>query len=1070
MTAKTLTKNPVGLTTQNKIRSVSDYDALRKVVSAERNSYETRISVGCSSCSASDAEALRIALTNAVVKNGLQDRVLVRISGCHGFCAQGPLVLMIPEGICYVQVKPEDADEIIEKTVAKGNIIKRLLYVDPKTNEAYQYERRIPFYKKQMRLLMDYNKRIDPRDIRTFIAIDGYDSLAKVLSRMSPEDVILEVKNSGLRGRGGAGFPTAFKWDFCRKAKGEPKYVICNADEGDPGAYMDRSVMESNPHSVLEGMIIGAYAIGAREGYIYIRNEYPVAVKHIQEAVKHAYEYGLLGKNILNTGFDFDVHVERGAGAFVCGEETALIAAIEGRPGVPMQRPPFPATNGLWGKPTNINNVETWANVPLIFTRGASWYSHFGTRNSKGTKIFSLVGKVRNTGLVEVPMGTTFREIIYDIGGGIKDDRQFKAVQTGGPSGGCIPEEYLDLMVDYESLAKAGSIMGSGGMIVMDEQTCMVDVAKYFMNFLRGESCGKCLSCREGTQRLWELLGDICEGRGTEEHVGLIEELALTVKESSMCGLGQTAGNPVLSTLRYFREEYEEHIRDGKCRAGVCTMGKAPCELGCPISMNIPAYIALTQAGRLDDAYRVLKRTNPFPSVCGRVCSQQCVSKCRRAQLDEALAIKNLKRFITDQGERPRVEKIPTTRKERIAVVGAGPSGLAAAWELRKRGYAVTVFEEHKDAGGMMRLCIPAFRLPHEVLEQEIQDIVATGVELRLGTKVGRDVSFAELDQDFKHIYLAVGAQFGAVLGIPGEKATGVYDALRYLKEVNAGRKTGLGRRVAVIGGGNTAIDAARTAVRDGASEVTIFYRRQRQEMPALKEEVEAAEAEGVKIEFLAAPVQVLANNDRVAALELRRMKLGDMDASGRRRPIPIEGSEFKVEVDAVISAVGQEADLGFVPAGSGVRITRNRVLVDGKFHTSMHKVWAGGDVVTGPAMVIDAIHAGVEAARAIDAAVRKAKGEGPWIPPLAEPIAIPMDPPAGSKKQPCVHMPTLAAGRRRDGFQEVETGYSDEQARLEASRCLRCDFKAEPPVVKKKGAGKTEIRKGKRGRGKKHA
>ena len=552
------------------IRSVADYDALRKETSAERNSYETRISIGCTSCSASDAAALSDAFKAEVARRGLQGKVLIRVSGCHGFCANGPLVVFTPQRFCYVKVKPSDVGEIVEETLVKNNVIERLLYKDPKTGQRFQVENQIPFYKRQLRLIMDYNKRIDPCEIRSYLAIDGYEAVIKALTRMSPEDVVLEVKNAGLRGRGGAGFPTGFKWEFCRKAKGSPKYIICNADEGDPGAYMDRSVLESNPHSILEGMIIGAYAIGASEGYVYVRNEYPLAVKHIRRAIEQAYELGLLGKNILGTGFDFDVRVERGAGAFVCGEETALIRSIEGERGEPRQRPPFPAIRGLFGKPTNINNVETWASVPLIITRGASWYSHFGTRSSKGTKIFSLVGKVRNTGLVEVAMGTTFREIIFDIGGGILDDRPFKAVQTGGPSGGCIPAEHLDSPIDYESLSKLGTIMGSGGMIVMDDRTCMVDVARYFMNFLRGESCGKCLSCREGTQRLWEVLGGICEGRGKPEDLSLIEELAHCVKDSSLCGLGQTAGNPVLSTLRYFRAEYEEHIHEKKCRAGVC--------------------------------------------------------------------------------------------------------------------------------------------------------------------------------------------------------------------------------------------------------------------------------------------------------------------------------------------------------------------------------------------------------------------------------------------------------------------------------------------------------------------
>ncbi|MCP2619579.1 NADH-quinone oxidoreductase subunit NuoF [Candidatus Aminicenantes bacterium AC-335-K20] len=428
----------------------------------------------------------------------------------------------------------------------------------------------MPFYQKQKRLLLENNLFIDPNKIEDYIAVGGYTALSKVLTELSPEQVIEIIKKSGLRGRGGAGFPTGKKWEITKKAKIKEKYIICNADEGDPGAYMDRSLLEGNPHSVIEGMIIGAYAIGASKGYIYVRDEYPLAVKNVTRAIQQARDYGFLGKNILGSGFDFDIEIYKGAGAFVCGEETALIASIEGRRGVPRQRPPYPAQKGLFGKPTNINNVETWANVPMIINKGPEWYSKIGTNGSKGTKIFSLVGKINNTGLVEVPMGMTLREIIYEIGGGIPGGKEFKAVQTGGPSGGCIPKQLLDLPIDFESLTEAGSMMGSGGMIVMDENTCIVDVAKYFLDFLRYESCGKCLSCREGTQRMWEIVDRITKGEGKEEDLELLEELAIVVKDASMCGLGQTAPNPVLSTLRYFRHEYEAHIKEKKCPAGVC--------------------------------------------------------------------------------------------------------------------------------------------------------------------------------------------------------------------------------------------------------------------------------------------------------------------------------------------------------------------------------------------------------------------------------------------------------------------------------------------------------------------
>ncbi|MCK4930802.1 MAG: NADH-quinone oxidoreductase subunit NuoF [Candidatus Aminicenantes bacterium] len=510
------------------------------------------------------------ALEETIKEKKLEDRVAVKITGCHGFCEAEPNIIIQPQNLFYQNVQPKDAEAIIEETVLNDQVIDKLLYKEHDTGEVKSSGPDIGFYKKQLRIVLGDNEQIEPIKIDDYFAVDGYSALAKVLKEMTPEEVIEQIKQSGLRGRGGAGFPTGNKWAFSRKAKSDKKYIICNADEGDPGAYMDRSLMEGNPHRVLEGMIIGAYAIGAEEGYIYIRDEYPVALKHITIAIKDAEALGLLGENILGSGLNFTVHISRGAGAFVCGEETAMIVSIEGGVGEPRQRPPFPAVRGLWKKPTNINNVETWGNIPIIINKGADWYAKIGTEGSKGTKIFSLVGKINNTGLVEVPMGITLREVIYDVGGGIPDNKKFKAVQTGGPSGGCLPTEKLDLPIDYASLTAAGSIMGSGGMIVMDENTCMVDVAKYFLNFLRDESCGKCISCREGTQRMWEIVSKISEGRGKMQDLDLLQELAVAVTDASMCGLGQTAANPVLSTLRYFRDEYVSHIRDKKCPAGVC--------------------------------------------------------------------------------------------------------------------------------------------------------------------------------------------------------------------------------------------------------------------------------------------------------------------------------------------------------------------------------------------------------------------------------------------------------------------------------------------------------------------
>ncbi len=521
-------------------------------------------------CHAAGCYPVAEALRKAMSTNGIEGKVDLRITGCHGFCERGPLVVIHPEKILYQRVKPEDVEAIVSETIKKGRVIERLLYEHPLTEEKIAREDDVPFYKRQKRIIFGNNGNIDPTSIEDYLAIGGYSALAKTLTSMDPVQVVEEVKKSGLRGRGGGGFPAGRKWESCRNAPGDKRYVICNADEGDPGAYMDRSLLEGNPHSVLEGMIIGAYAIGANEGYVYVRNEYPLAVKNLRTALDQASEWGFLGKDILGSGFDFTVKINRGGGAFVCGESTALMASIEGYAGEPRAKHIHTVESGLHEKPTNLNNVETWANVPLIINEGADWYRGVGTEGSKGTKIFSLVGKVNNTGLVEVPMGITLREVIFEIGGGIIGGKRFKAVQTGGPSGGCIPESLLDLPVDFDRLTEAGSMMGSGGMIVMDENTCMVDVAKYFMNFLKEESCGKCTSCREGTKRMHEVLSRITEGHGEEGDIELLEELAFVTAEASLCALGGTAPNPVLSTIRYFREEYEVHIRDKKCPAGVC--------------------------------------------------------------------------------------------------------------------------------------------------------------------------------------------------------------------------------------------------------------------------------------------------------------------------------------------------------------------------------------------------------------------------------------------------------------------------------------------------------------------
>lgn len=553
------------------INSPAELEEFRTGILSKRDPEKPCITLcSGSACHATGSRDVAASIEKEIEKQGLSDEVEIRRTGCHGFCERGPIIVIHPEGICYFQIQPENVPEIISQTIKEKKVIERLLFTDPVTKEKIVHESEIPFYKHQERLVFGSNGSIDPKEIDDYLAIGGYSALGKALGNMSPESILAEVKKSNLRGRGGGGFPAGRKWEGSRNAPEEIKYVIVNADEGDPGAYMDRSLLEGNPHAILEGLTIGAYAIGSHEGYIYVRQEYPLAVENVNVAIKKAEEYGFLGKNILGSGFDFIVKVHQGAGAFVCGESTALMTALEGRVGEP--RPKYVRSNikGLWERPSVLNNVETWANVPLIVNKGADWFTQIGTEGSKGTKIFSLVGKITNTGLVEVPMGITLRDIIYKIGGGIPGGKKFKAVQTGGPSGGCIPEELLDLKVGFDELTQAGSMMGSGGMIVMDEDTCMVDVARYFIDFLTDESCGKCVPCREGLRQMQKILTNITEGRGKEGDIELLEVLSETAMEASLCALGKSAPNPFLSTLRYFRDEYEAHIKEKRCPALSC--------------------------------------------------------------------------------------------------------------------------------------------------------------------------------------------------------------------------------------------------------------------------------------------------------------------------------------------------------------------------------------------------------------------------------------------------------------------------------------------------------------------
>jgi len=1015
----------------------------------------TVLTVSAGTCGRARGSLKVISALNRAVKDmRLQKRVQVRVSGCHGFCEAEPNIIITPRDIFYQKVQPRDSRPIVRETVKGGKVLEKLLFADPDNGFQAAKESDIPFYKKQKRIVLGDNPRIDPTQIEDYFAIGGYRTLVKALTRMSPDEVVKAVKESGLRGRGGAGFPTGLKWELARAAKGDVKYVICNADEGDPGAYMDRSLLEGNPHRVLEGMMIGAYAIGAGTAYIYARDEYPLAVKHVSLAIADLYRLGLLGKNILGTGFDFDILIAKGAGAFVCGEETALIASIEGKVGEPRQRPPFPARKGLWNKPTNINNVETWGTVPIIIDKGAEWFARIGTDGSKGTKIFSLVGKINNTGLVEVPMGMTLREIIYDVGGGIPGGRAFKAVQTGGPSGGCIPKEMLGLPIDYQSLSQAGSIMGSGGMIVMDDKTCMVDIAKYFLHFLQDESCGKCVSCREGTRRMYEIVKAVTDGRAVPSDLAVLEELAAAVRDASMCGLGQTAANPVLSTLKYFRDEYEKHVLEKKCPAMVCKeIVSAPCHYTCPIDQEAATYIAFTAAKKFKEAFEVIRKDNPLPSVCGRVCSRTCESSCRAGEIGEPIAIRAIKRFVTDWGRANGLDsppKFPVTKSDKVAIIGAGPAGLAAGYALAAKGYPVRIFESLPVAGGMLQVTIPDHRLPKDILKHDIDYLVKSGLNIKTNMTLGKDFSLDDLfQQGYKSVFLATGAHKPIEIGVPGEEAEGVLQSLEYLKEHHLGIPVNLGAEVVVIGGGNSAVDAARVAFRDKkVKKVTVLYRRTRKEMPAYPEEVEAALEEGIDIQFLVAPIRVRTENDRVVGVECLRMKLGERDESGRARPVPVPESEFQVKADTLILAISERAYTPYLRESDGLTLDSKwgTIVVDpATLATTRPGVFAGGDVVTGPSSVVDAIAAGKLAARSIENYL-----EGRIIPRThsltrpslyVPPVKLSEEEAQNAKRE---KMPHLSPAKRKTGHEEVELGFTKDQTVREARRCLRCELDTE--------------------------
>lgn len=1035
-----------------RIKSLKELEAIRSARKSELENKKKRVYL-CSggSCVSSGSDAIRRALEGALSEAELEVEIVE--TGCMGPCASGPLLRVEPGGVLYRNLTPQDANSIVHGHLGKGKIETGRLFDGAGNKKAKNIEE-IPFFQGQQRLVLRNCGIIDPLRIEDYIALDGYSGMARALTELKPLELIALVERSGLKGRGGAGFPTFLKWRLTAESQGEEKFVLCNADEGDPGAFMDRSLLEGDPHSVIEGMALAAYAVGAQEGFVYVRAEYPLAVERLQKAIYAAEAAGLLGDKILGTDFSFRLGIRRGSGAFVCGEETALIHSIEGSRGEPRPRPPFPAQSGLWGKPTLLNNVETYGSVSYIVAKGAESYATLGTEDSKGTKVFALAGAVENTGLVEVPIGTSLGELIYDIGGGIKDGKEFKAAQIGGPSGGCIPREYLNVPLDYKSLQELGAIMGSGGLIVMDDDTCMVDVARFFLEFVQEESCGKCAPCRVGTKRMLEILDRICNGEGEMEDLDRLEALGQEIRDTALCGLGQTAPNPVLSTLRHFRKEYEEHIRDHHCAAGVCPgLVRAPCQSACPAGVDVPGFVSLVGEKRYAEALRLHRERNPFAAVCARVCFHTCEEKCRRASLDEAVSIRAIKRFMVDQEivvQLPESRENEVNASRKIGIVGGGPAGLSCGYFLARLGYRPVVFEALPRPGGMLVQAIPEYRLPRETLAREIRMIERLGVEIRTEQKLGRDFTLEGLkNEGYDALFMGVGAAACVGLEVPGAEGAGIAEAGEFLRQYNVRGSVPVGKEVIVVGGGNAAVDAARTALRLG-SKVTILYRRTREQMPAYAEEIEEALHEGVELLTLTQPEEVLRDDKgNITSVRCRPLSLGDFDRSGRRRPRPGEGALFDLPADQVIVAIGQRLDLGAV-GGNGQsagdmqaeELERN----DAGFiyadpvtgQTSVSWIYAGGDAVNGPSSVVEAIAAGERAAYGIDLMLT-GEDHAFWRDEIVVDTAF--DPDADPVPYPRELMPTVPVERRRHNFDEVELSWCEAVALRQARRCLRCDY-----------------------------
>jgi NADH-quinone oxidoreductase subunit F len=993
-----------------KFRKIEDFkDYCEKVRKRKRE--DIRIKVCITGCRAKGA----IDLFKEFKKR--EDKEIEVIpTGCHKFCSGAPVVKveLFTKDYIYQNVCIDDIDEII-KNSKKDKPVERILLKDKK------------FFESQVIKVLKNCGEINPVDIDDYIYYGGFSSFLNVIENFTPDKVIEELRKSKLRGRGGAGFPTYKKWEIVKNQISDEKFVICNGDEGDPGAFMDRTLLEGVPFQIIEGMLICGFTIGSNKGFFYIRAEYPIAILHISQAIKECYKYGLLGKNILGTGFGFDIEIKKGAGAFVCGEETALIASIEGKRGMPRPRPPFPAEKGLFGKPTCINNVETFANIPIIINEGGENFCKTGTEKSGGTKIFSLAGKVKNTGLVEIPLGTPLWKIIYEIGGGPIDGRKIKGVQTGGPSGGCIPVEYFNTPTDYETLAELGSIMGSGGMIVIDDKVCAVELARYFLDFVQKESCGKCVPCRIGTKRMLEILERITKGKGEIEDIKKLEKLGNYIKDVSLCGLGQTAPNPVLTTLKYFKDEYLEHIILNYCKAGQCKeIVYSPCTNACPAGIDIPEYISAIEKGDFIKAYEIICNDLPFPSICGRACYSPCENMCRRKDIDQAVGIRVLKKFVCDYAWKKGISlKDFTILKpeinKRVAVIGGGICGLTCAYFLSKEGIRVDIYEKENELGGTVKKYIPEFRLPKKIVEKEIKDILNERIKVFLKKTLFENLKLEQLEKEYDAIFISIGA-----MPLFYNEKNNIYDGLEFLKKVKEGKKINIGENVGVIGGGNVAIDCARVAKRLGAENVYIIYRRTEEYMPAHKTEIEEAKKEKIKFLYLLSPEKTEFSDGKIILI-LKRMGLADViDKDGRRKIIE-KDEKIEMKLDTLIYAIGQKTKINEYFKEEDIdRFT---------LKIKDRKIFVGGDFYRGPSSIIDSIGDGKRAAFSILNFLTGREFEYYWIKDVKKQV-IEFEESKEIKHQ---NPEYINLKERLNTFKEVEKTYTIRKAIKEAKRCLKC-------------------------------